>query len=346
MDDLARQAAGNLSTFSGAYTFTTARAAKTAAFLAAATPVHVRLALLLDVLTAIQWLVVYRQQVVVVTRPFVASDDLGQAIFLGSLGDGLAQATPVSLLNEITLGGMVVTQDNHIALGLLGCVAIPGMLDPSCLRMVPLPRNKPASIAFTSTPQVAPATLPFLACCPPFFPWPLAKPPFCKPSPPLFPQLATIRRLLVCGTRPCNTWLPTTKGFCSMTTLVSSLLQICWPFCSQPASLSLPVASPSPQWTPCPHTSGTSKQSWADRHRSRPSNRHRQHLDFLFMGFHRFCHRPTSHLDRLGGVGFCVHHPGRPCVDWPAQRAPPRFSASVHSSSTHAGSIHCPGQHP
>jgi hypothetical protein len=132
MDDLARQAAGNLSTFSGAHTFTAARAAKTAAFLAAATPVHMRLALLLDVSTTIQWLVVYRQQVVVVTRPFVASDDLGQPIFLASLGDDLAHATPVSLLDEITLGGVVVlvTQDDHIALGLPGCVAIPGMLDP------------------------------------------------------------------------------------------------------------------------------------------------------------------------------------------------------------------------
>lgn len=132
MNDLARLAAANLTTFSAAHAFTPAREAKAARFLSAGTPVHQKRALILDRSTTAQWLVISNQQVVVVTCPFVATNTAGDPIFLASYGDSLTQATPVSLPDEATWGGVValVTQDDHIALNLPGCAAVPGMLDP------------------------------------------------------------------------------------------------------------------------------------------------------------------------------------------------------------------------
>jgi hypothetical protein len=113
--DLARQVAANLATFSNAYPFTPIRVAKTALFLAAGTPLHMKRAILTDVSATIQWMLISHHQVVVVTRPVVATNAAGDPIFLASLGDNLAQAIPVSLLDSATLGSVVVlvTQDRY-----------------------------------------------------------------------------------------------------------------------------------------------------------------------------------------------------------------------------------------
>jgi hypothetical protein len=47
-------------------------------------------AILMDVSTTIQWMLVSHQQVVVVTRPVDANNAAGGPIFLVSLGDTLA----------------------------------------------------------------------------------------------------------------------------------------------------------------------------------------------------------------------------------------------------------------
>jgi hypothetical protein len=132
MHDLARQVAGNLSSFSDAYPFTAPRAARAAAFLAAGTPPHMKHALLMDASITMQWLAVHQNRVVVLTKPVVATSGTGEAIFLASLGDSLGQATPVSFAHSVATGQVVVlvTQDDHAALDLPGCTAIPGQLDP------------------------------------------------------------------------------------------------------------------------------------------------------------------------------------------------------------------------
>jgi hypothetical protein len=132
VNDLVRQVAGNLQTFSGAYAYSAAGVAKTAAFLSTSTPDYMKLPLLLDHSTTTQWLVIYGTQVVVLTRPMVATNRAGDHIFLASLGDALAQATPVSIPDSVIQGGVVVllTHANHAALNLPGCATIPGQLDP------------------------------------------------------------------------------------------------------------------------------------------------------------------------------------------------------------------------
>jgi hypothetical protein len=133
--DLACQVAANLATFSNAYPFTAARAAKTAPFLADGIPPHMKRAILTDVSTTIQWMLVSHQQVTLVTHPVVTTNATGDPIFLASLGDTLAQAIPVSFLDLATLGSPVVvlvTQDKHTTLSLpAGCATAPGQLDPS-----------------------------------------------------------------------------------------------------------------------------------------------------------------------------------------------------------------------
>jgi hypothetical protein len=132
MQELARQVAGNLDTFSGAYPFTAARAAKTKAFLDASTPPHMKRAILGDVSTTLQWLLVHGDQVVVVTRPVIATDVNGAPVFLASLGDSLTQVIPV-LFPDYVLTSQVlalVTSADHATFRLPGCASVPGQLEP------------------------------------------------------------------------------------------------------------------------------------------------------------------------------------------------------------------------
>jgi hypothetical protein len=130
--EFARHAAGNLTTFSGAYSLTSACLQRTAAFLAAGTPLMLKSAILGDPSLTIQWMAVANGRTVVLTRPVVATDATSTPIYLASLGDDLAQATPVALATSIATD-MVVTLVRHadaVALGLPGCAAVPGQLDP------------------------------------------------------------------------------------------------------------------------------------------------------------------------------------------------------------------------
>jgi hypothetical protein len=129
----ARHAAGNLTTFSGAYLLTLARFQRTAAFLAAGAPLMLKGPILGDPSLTIQWMdVANGRTAVVLTRPVVATDTTSTLIYLASLGDDLAQATPVALATSIATD-MVVTLVCHadaVILGLPGCAAVPGQLDP------------------------------------------------------------------------------------------------------------------------------------------------------------------------------------------------------------------------
>jgi hypothetical protein len=130
--EFARHAAGNLTTFSGAYSLTSARLQRTAAFLAAGPPPMLKGAILGDPSLTIQWMVVANGRTVVLTRPVVATDSTATPIYVASLGDDLAQAIPVALATTIA-SDMVVTLVRHadaVALGLPGCAAVPGQLDP------------------------------------------------------------------------------------------------------------------------------------------------------------------------------------------------------------------------
>jgi hypothetical protein len=130
--EFARHAASNLTTFSGAYLLTSARLQRTAAFLSAGTPLMLKNAILGDPSLTIQWMAVANGRTVVLTRPVVATDATSVPIYLASLGDDLAQATPVALATSIATD-MVVTLVRHadaVALGLPGCAAVPGQLDP------------------------------------------------------------------------------------------------------------------------------------------------------------------------------------------------------------------------
>jgi hypothetical protein len=130
--EFARHAAGNLTTFSGAYSLTSARLQHTAAFLAAGTPLMLKGAILGDPSLTIQWMAVANGRTVVLTRPVVATDTTNTPIYLASLSDDLAQATPVALATSIATA-MVVTLVRHadaVTLGLPGCAAVPGQLDP------------------------------------------------------------------------------------------------------------------------------------------------------------------------------------------------------------------------
>jgi hypothetical protein len=130
--EFARHAAGNFTTFSGAYSLTSARLQRTAAFLAAGTPLMLKSAILGDPSLTIQWMALANGRTVVLTRPVVATDATSMPIYLASLGDDLAQATPVALATSIATD-MVVTLVRHadaVALGLPGCAAVPGQLDP------------------------------------------------------------------------------------------------------------------------------------------------------------------------------------------------------------------------
>jgi hypothetical protein len=132
LHELARQVAGNLSRFSEAYQFTVPRATRTAEFLDSGVSALMKHALLMDPSATLQWLAISDNRVVVLTKPVVATSGAGLAIFLASLGDSLAQATPVSFDHNVATGQVValVTQDDHTALRLPGCAAVPGMLDP------------------------------------------------------------------------------------------------------------------------------------------------------------------------------------------------------------------------
>jgi hypothetical protein len=132
VQDLARQIAGNLATFSSAYPLLAGRVSKTAKFLAAGTPSYMRRAIITDVSTTIQWLLIHEGRVVVVTRPVVATNAAGDPIFLASLGDALHQSTPVSFPESAVTGQVVVLvmAKDHAALRLPGCAAVPGQLDP------------------------------------------------------------------------------------------------------------------------------------------------------------------------------------------------------------------------
>jgi hypothetical protein len=130
--EFARHAAGNLTTFSGAYSLTSARLQRTAAFLAAGTPLMLKSAILGDPSLTIQSMAVANGRTVVHTCPVMATDATSTPIYLASLGDDLAQATPVALATSIATD-MVVTLVRHadaVALGLPGCAAVPGQLDP------------------------------------------------------------------------------------------------------------------------------------------------------------------------------------------------------------------------
>ena len=130
--DMAIQAAGHLATFSGAYPFTPNGVSKTSSVLATTTPLPMRLSLLMDTSTTNQWLVVCGAQVVVLTRPMVATNAAGDCIILASLGDSMIQAVPVSIPHSVISSGVIalVSEDDHTALNLPGCNSIPGLLDP------------------------------------------------------------------------------------------------------------------------------------------------------------------------------------------------------------------------
>ena len=149
--DMALQVAGNLATFSGAYPFTPNGVSRTSTLLATTTPLPMKLSLLMDTSTTTQWLVVYRAQVVVLTRPMVATNTAGECIIPASLGDSMVQAVPVSIPHSvISSSGVIVLvlEDDHTALNLPGCNSTPGLLDPPSAMMAPTATNKLALNVF------------------------------------------------------------------------------------------------------------------------------------------------------------------------------------------------------
>ena len=188
--DLARQVAGNLQYFSEAYSYTAARAARTEAFLAAGTPAHMKRAILMDPSLTVQWLVVCEDQVVVLTRPVIATNVAGDPIFLASLGDSLGQATPVSIPDTVVANQVValVTTDDSVALRLPGCAAIPGQLDPP-----PLPNADPADAQASlqrlhfDVSSGASGLIPVFGLLPVVYPLALGETPICQPLADPFP---------------------------------------------------------------------------------------------------------------------------------------------------------------